>query len=485
MTLTARELRDLSAGQIAERVKARDLSAREVIDAALERMDAFEPQIHAFCTPAHDLARSNATALDERIAKGETPGPLAGVPIGIKDLVATKDLTTTMGSALYKDFLPEEDDIVVERLKADDAIIIGKTNVPEFGYSGAGHNPVFETSRNPWKLDFTPGGSSSGSAASVACGVTPFAIGTDGGGSVRIPAALCGLYGMKASMGRVPLYPGCRDERYPGISSWESIEHIGPISRTVDDAALMLATISGPDMRDRHSLPRADFDWRAAQDGDLKGLRVAYSEDWGYAAVEPAVREICRAGVKVFEQDFGCTVEEASPGWDDPLLAFWSVVAADSDLAGMRAWLPDHAHEMSPHLVDFLMRPWTAEDLTSANMARQALCNKMARFMSRYDLLLTPTIAVSGFPVHMQGPEIIEGRMVSPAHWLPFTFPMNMTGQPAASVPAGFTADGLPVGLQIVGRHLDDALVLRASRCFEQARPWTDAWPDLVQAAGL
>ena len=385
-----------------------------------------------------------------------------------------------MGSALYRNFLPEEDDIVVERLKADDAIIIGKTNVPEFGYSGAGHNPVFETSRNPWKLDFTPGGSSSGSAASVACGVTPFAIGSDGGGSVRIPAALCGLYGMKASMGRVPLYPGCRDERYPGISSWESLEHIGPISRTTSDAALMLATISGPDMRDRHSLPNADFDWLAALEGDLKGLRVAYSEDWGYANVEPAVREICREAVKVFEEDLGCYVEETSPGWDNPLLTFWSLVAENSDLAGMRAWLPDHADEMSPHLVDFLMRPWSAEDLTNANKARQALCNKMARFMQRFDLLLTPTLAISGFPVHMQGPEVIDGKMVSSADWLPFTFPMNMTGQPAATVPVGFTKEDLPVGLQIVGRHLDDPLVLRASRCFERARPWSDVWPDLV-----
>ena len=188
-------------------------------------------------------------------------------------------------------------------------------------------------------------------------------------------------------------------------------------------------------MRDRHSLPNADFDWIGALEGDLKGLRVAYSEDWGYANVEPAVREICRAAVKVFEQDLGCYVEETSPGWDNPLLTFWSLVAENSDLAGMRAWLPDHADEMSPHLVDFLMRPWSAEDLTNANKARQALCNKMARFMQRFDLLLTPTLAISGFPVHMQGPEVIDGKMVSSADWLPFTFPMNMTGQPAATVP--------------------------------------------------
>lgn len=480
MALTANEFLKFSAQEITTHVKEKNLSALEVTNAALDRMDAFEPHIHAFCTTGHDLARKSAKALDDRIAKGTKPGRLAGIPIGIKDLVATKDLTTAMGSVIYKDFLPDEDDIIVERLKADDAIIIGKTNVPEFGYSGAGHNPIFETSRNPWNLEYTPGGSSSGSAASVACGVTPFAVGSDGGGSVRLPAALCGLYGIKASMGRVPLYPGCRDERYPGISSWETIEHIGPISRSVGDAALMLATIAGPDMRDRHSLPTANFDWLEVLEGDLNGIKIAFTEDWGYASVEPAVREIFRDGVRVFAEELGCHVEENSPKWSDPLIAFWSLVAADTDLAGMRAWLPEHAHEMSPHLVDFLMRPWTAEDLTNANKTRQALCNKMARFMSSYDLLLTPTTAVSGFPIHMQGPEVIDSKMVNSAHWLSFTYPMNMTGQPAATVPAGFTSEGLPVGLQIIGRHLDDPLVLRASRCFEQARPWGNRWPELV-----
>ena len=485
MSLSVNELGAMSAMEIADKVASKAVSATEVAEAALARLDACEPHIHAFCTPGHDLARATARALDARIAKGEAVGPLAGVPIGIKDLVATKDLVTAMGSKIYADFLPDEDDIVVERLKAADAVIVGKTNVPEFGYSGAGHNPVFPTTRNPWNLSRTSGGSSAGSAASVACGVTPFAIGRDGGGSVRIPAAFCGLYGIKASMGRVPLYPGCRDERYPGISSWESLEHIGPISRSVGDSALMLSVIAGPDMRDRHSLPAADFDWLDVLQGDLKGLRIAYSEDWGYAAVEPEVRRLCREAVKVFEQDLGCIVEKADPGWDDPLLAFWSLVAADSDLAGMRAWLPEHAHEMSPHLVDFLSRPWTAEDLTNAARVRKTVCNRMAALMARYDLLLTPTTATPAFGLYMQGPEVIDERMVSGAHWLPFTFPMNMTGQPAASVPAGLTADGLPVGLQIVGRHLDDPLVLRASRCFEQARPWINQRPPLLDELDL
>ena len=475
----AKEIGAMTAAEIAGKVRAKALSAAEVAEAALERMDAFEPHVHAFSTPGHEVARAAAEAVDAKIAAGEDPGPLAGVPVGIKDLVATRDLVTAMGSHVYKDFTPEEDDIVVARLREAGALVIGKTNVPEFGYSGVGHNPVFETTRNPWNLDMTPGGSSAGSGASVACGVSPFAVGSDGGGSIRIPSAHCGLYGIKASMGRVPLYPGCRDARLPGVSSWETLEHIGPMSRTVEDSALMLSVISGPDPRDRHTIPM-EFDWLEALKREFKGKRIAYSEDYGYAAVDPRVREIVRAAAKVFESDLGCTVEAADPGWEDPFGAFWGLVAADSDLAGMRAWLPEHAHHMSPHLVDFLQKPFTAEDLTNANIARKALVTRMAHFMQDYDLLLTPTLAVPPFPVGMQGPEKTEGRITHPTAWLSFTLPINMTGQPAATVPAGWTDDGLPVGLHIVGRHLDDPTVLAASAAYEAARPWKDKWPSLV-----
>jgi len=479
MPLSQADYGALDAVSIAKGVKDGSFSAREITDAALERMDLTEPHIHAFCNPAPDLARCTADAIDAARARGDDPGPLAGVPVGIKDLVATKDLVTAMGSHIYKNFTPDEDDIVVERLRAAGAVIVGKTNVPEFGYSGVGHNPVFPTTRNPWNTDMTPGGSSAGSGASVAAGVTPFAIASDGGGSIRIPAAHCGLFGMKASMGRVPLYPGCRDPRFPGVSSWETLEHIGPVSRSVADSALMLSVSAGPDMRDRHTIPQ-DFDWMETLAGDLKGLRVAWSEDWGYMAVDPEVRAIAGAAAKVFETDLGCILTAADPGWDDPFAAFWGLVAGDSDLAGMRAWLPEHAHHMSPHLVGMLQTPFTAEDLTNANMTRKAVVNRMAAFMQDYDLLLTPTLAVPPFPVHMQGPEITEGRMVANTAWLGFTYPMNMTGQPAATVPAGFTASGLPVGLQIVGRHLDDPRVMRAAAAFEAARPWLGRRPPLL-----
>ena len=477
----------LSAVEIAQKVKGKEISALEVAEASLRRMETLEPHIHAYCVPTPDVARAAASEVDRKIAAGEDPGPLAGVPIGIKDLVATKGIETAMGSKLYQGWVPEEDDIAVERLKAAGAVILGKTNVPEFGYSGVGHNPLGITTRNPWNLDMTPGGSSAGSGASVACGVSPFAIGSDGGGSIRIPSAHSGLYGLKASMGRVPLYPGCRDERYPGVSSWESLEHIGPMSRTVADSALMLSVIAaGPDMRDRYSIPGPEFDWNeAAKVTSLKGLRVAYSADWGYAPVDPEVRRVVGEAVKVFESELGCIVEEAHPGWDDPGPYFWTLVAAESDLSGMRAMIKGREKDVSPHLVALVQREWTGSEITDAKTVRKAVVNKMWRFMQNYDLLLTPTLAVPPFPVHMQGPEIIEGRMVNSGEWLAFTSPLNMTGQPAATIPAGFTKDRLPVGLQIIGRHLDDPMVLRASAAFEAVRPWADIWPPLVTDLGL
>jgi aspartyl-tRNA(Asn)/glutamyl-tRNA(Gln) amidotransferase subunit A len=258
------------------------------------------------------------------------------------------------------------------------------------------------------------------------------------------------------------------------------------MSRTVADSALMLSVIgSGPDSRDRYSLPKPEFDWMGCLKGDLKGLRVAYSPDWGYAAVDPEVRRVVGEAVKVFERDLGCKVEEAHPGFEDPYPAFWGLVAMESDLKGLRAMVAKHGGRMTPHLIDFIMRPWSAEDFTDAIMVRKAVTNKMWRFMQRYDLLLTPTLAVPPFALHVQGPEKIDGRIVPPFKWLAFTFPFNMTGQPAATVPAGFTKDGLPVGLQIVGRHLDDPAVLRASAAFEAAKPWQDKWPALLEKMGL
>ena len=468
----------MDAVTLAAHIRTKRLGPVEVVDAVLARMERLEPHLHAFCTPTPELARAEAKRIEADIMAGRPVGALAGVPVSHKDLLLTKGVRTMSGSLAYKDFVPEEDDVVVERMRAAGAVMLGKTNVAEFGYSPTGHNPVSETTRNPWNMMLTPGGSSAGAAAAVATGVGPIATGSDGGGSVRIPASFCGLYGLKPSMGRIPLYPGARDERYPGVSGWESIEHIGPLTRTVADAALMMSVAAGPDMRDRHSLPMPDFNWMECLKGDVRGTRVAYSADWGYAAVDPVVRLIVSQAVRVFETDLGCIVEETNPGWDDPFAAFFAIIFAESDLRAMRELA--RKYRMSSHLVDALMIPWTAEDFTNANMVRKAVVRKMAECMSRYELLLTPTLAVPPFPIHMQGPEKIDGRYVRPAEFLAFTFPINLTGQPAATVPAGWTADGLPVGLQIIGRHLDDPMVLRASAAYEAAVPWREKWPPLV-----
>ena len=475
----------LTAVEIADGVKKKKFSATEVTKASISRMEILDKELHAYCTPTPELALKDAKEIDKKISQNKDPGPLAGVPVGIKDLVCTKGIKTVSGSYFYKDFIPEEDDVSVERLKNAGAIVLGKTNAPEFGYSGVGHNPVFETTRNPWNTDLTPGGSSAGSCASVVTGVSPFAIASDGGGSIRIPSSLSGTYGMKASMGRVPLYPGCRDERYPGVSSWESIEHIGPVSNNVKDAALMLSVISGPDDRDRHSLPKSDFDWVKSVNTDIKGCKVGFSMDWGYAAVDKEVREIISNAAKIFEKDLGCEVVEDNPGWKNPYNDFWALVILESDLKGMRKLDADNPGKMSPHLSGLINRPWTAEDMTNATIGRKHVVNCMWKFMRKYDFLITPTLACPAFPIHTQGPEKIDGRMVDPFEWLHFTFPINMTGQPAASIPAGYTKKGLPVGLQIIGKHLDDPMVLRASAAFEKASPWLTKRPPILQKLSL
>ena len=475
----------MDAVTLSEKIRTKQLSATEVTEAVLARMEKLNPVLGAFCTPTPDVARQQAKVIEADIMAGKRVGPLAGVPVGIKDLVYTKGIKTTSGSVIYKDYVPTEDDVVVERLKAAGAIIIGKTNVPELGYSGASYNMIFPPTNNPWNTGRTAGGSSAGSSAAVASGIGPMAIGSDGGGFVRIPASINGLFGLKGSMGRVPLYPGTKDENAPGASGWESIEHIGPLTRTVADGALMMSVIaSGPDDRDRRTIPN-DVKWTDAIKGDIKGLRVAWTPDWGYAQVDPEIREICAKAAKVFADQLGCTLEEASPWKDDYFGQFFTIVMTETDLKGLRQLVVKYGNQMMPHLVNAVMTPMTDEQITDAVVARKRITNQSWRFMRKYDLLLTPTIAVPPFPQGIQGPETIEGKQAGPFQWIAFTYQFNMTGQPAASVPAGFTKDGLPVGLQIVGRHLDDATVLRAAAAYEAAAPWKDKWPPVLQQMGL
>ena len=370
------EICRMDATSLARQVAAKQLSPVEVVDAVLDRLDRLDPRLHIFATVSADRARQEAKRLEAEIAAGREVGPLAGVPTGVKDLIYTKGIRTASGSNAYADFVPDEDDVVVERITAAGAIVIGKTQVPEFGYSGTGQTPLAEPTGNPWNPDRTSGGSSAGSGAAVATGIGPFSLGSDGGGSVRIPASFCGVYGIKPTMGRVPLYPGTKDERYPGVSSWESLEHIGPLTRTVADAALVLSVIAGYDERDRLSIRSDDVDWLRATDGDLRGLRVAYSPDLGYAAVDPAVRADRRPGRR------RCSSATSAPRWSAPTPAGRTptkrclpLILAESDLAGMRALADELGDRMSPHLVDVLRVDWTAEQLTSAVVGRKAVYN--------------------------------------------------------------------------------------------------------------
>ncbi len=461
----------LPATDLSTLIRAKQVSPVEVAEAILARVEHLNPVLNAFCTLTADLARRAAKEAEISVMKGEPVGPLSGVPVSVKDLIFIRGIRTTGGSRIYADFIPEEDAIPVERLMAAGAVLLGKTNTPEFGHKAVADNPLFGITRNPWKLDLTPGGSSGGAGAAVAAGLGPLALGTDAGGSIRIPASFSGIYGFKPSFGRVPQYPG-----FPG---WESLSHTGPMTRTVRDAALMLDVLAGPDDRDRHSLPVEPGSFLVACEAPVKGLSLAWSPDLGYAAVDPEVSRISEEAAAVFET-LGCHVEAVDPGWENAEEIFGPLVAAEI-FAALADKLDGWRDRMDPTLVRFIERgrAVTAVEYIQASSRRTAYARGVHAFLGRFDLLLTPTVAVPPFAVGTVGPREVAGRVGSPLAWMPFTYPFNLTGQPAASVPAGFTTDGLPVGLQIVGRRYADKTVLAASAAFEAARPWTSRRPPL------
>jgi aspartyl-tRNA(Asn)/glutamyl-tRNA(Gln) amidotransferase subunit A len=472
---------------IANAVRTRMASAVQVVDEAFRRIEAVDSRLHAFCTLDIEGARKAAEDVDRRLARGETIGPLAGVPVAIKDLISTKGLLTTFGSRLYASHVPEEDDVIVERLRQAGAIVIGKTNTSEFGYGAFGHNALFPTTRNPWNVDLTPGGSSAGSGAAVAANLVPLAIGSDGGGSVRLPAALCGIYGIKPSWGRVPVYPGCRDERHPGISSWESLEHIGPLTRTVEDAALTLSVLVGPTPKDRASIPSEIADWRVRPAETLRGARIAYSPDLGYATVDPEVAKATEAAARLLERSLGCTIELAHPAMPSPAAAFETLVALETDRRGLLRMAAEQGVTLEGWLARLLAREWTAQEFTDAQFERKRAVNATWRFMERFDFLLTPATACAAFGLTIEGPSAIAGIEVPTTAWVAFSALGNFTGLPTASVPVGLTQDGRPIGLQIMGRHLDDTGVLALSAVVERLYPpalppvacaddWSRAW---------
>ncbi|MDF2370717.1 MAG: amidase [Rhizobiaceae bacterium] len=465
------------------RIRRRELSAQAAVGEALDRIHALNGTLAAFCTLGVDQAMAQAEAVDKRLAAGESVGALAGVPVAIKDLISTRGLRTTFGSPLYSDNVPNEDDIAVERLRAAGAIVVGKTNTSEFGYGAISHNNLFPATRNPWNIALTPGGSSAGSASAVAAAMLPIALGSDGGGSIRVPAGLTGTFGIKPSWGRVPVYPGCRDETQPGASGWESLEHIGPITRTVADAALTLQVLSGPSPRDRHSLPQESIDWTDLSPGYLAGRRIAFSADLGFAPVDAEVAAITHAAAMALAEAFGAELEFTAPEIEDTQDLFLTLVALDTDRAGLRAMAASQNYQFTRQLAELLDTSWSADAFTDAIMQRKRFNNLVWQFMERFDLFLTPTTATAAFPINCDGPTCIDDTRVAQSAWTPFSALANLTGLPAASVPAGFTKDGRPVGLQIMGRHLDDLGVLRAAAGVEQIKPWRNHWPEIVRGS--
>jgi aspartyl-tRNA(Asn)/glutamyl-tRNA(Gln) amidotransferase subunit A len=465
----ADELSWLPATTLAAMIKRKKVSPVEVVNAILARIEALNPILNAFVTLTADQARRDARAAERALGKrSATLGPLHGVPFSVKDLVITRNVRTTFGSPLFRDNVPAEDAPIVARLKAAGGIMLGKTNTPTMGWIGATHNLLFGITRNPWNLDRTPGGSSGGASAAAAAGMGPLHVGTDGGGSIRIPASCTGIFGFKASYGRIPIHP---------VSGAWSLSHAGPMTRTVADAALMMNVCAGPDERDPYSLPAERVDYVKALRGSLKGLRLAWSDDLGFAdCVDPEVAAVCARAARAF-RDLGCRVEEVTPRWPSPYEAWYEIFCGG--IATRLAGSLDRRSEIDPGLVRIIEATLrnAPTRYVQAWFDRLAWWQHPRAFFEKYDLLLTPTIACPPFKVGLDNPGEIAGRPVTPYAWMPFTYPFNLTGQPAASVPCGFTGDGLPVGLQIVGRRFADVAVLQAAAAFEQLRPWADRRP--------
>src|SRR5213078_3323524 len=369
--------------------------------------------------------RRGAREAEIAVTKAEPLGALHGVPLSIKDVIFTRGLRTTGGSRLFAEAVPDDDAVVVGRLRAAGAVILGKTTTSEFGHKAVTESPLFGITRNPWNLELSPGGSSGGAAVAVASGMGPVALGTDAGGSVRIPASFCGVYGFKPSRGRVP-------------------------------ATLVLDVIAGGDDRDRFSLPRESRQYVEACDEAIKGLHVAWAPDLGFGTVDPGVQAICENAAAEFE-GLGCHVEVVNPGWDNPEETFSTLIAAQF-YAHWSDQLPEAEKHLDPTLVRFIGRGAgvSARDYVLAQERVKAYWAEIHAFLARFDLLLTPTVAVPPFASGQAPPRDIAGQRVSVLGWMPFTYLFNLTGQPAASVPAGVTDDARPVGLQIVGRRHAD-----------------------------
>jgi Asp-tRNA(Asn)/Glu-tRNA(Gln) amidotransferase A subunit family amidase len=479
----ASELEWTSATELAKLIRRGKLSPVELVDALLARIERVNPSVNAYCTVSAEHARARAKEAEAALRSGDDLGLLHGVPYSLKDLTPTKGIRTTMGSKIFEHHVPEADGLLVQRMNGAGAILLGKTNTPEFGCKPLTDNRVFGATRNPWAPDRSPGGSSGGAAAAVAAGLGPLAQGSDLAASIRQPAAWSGVVGFKPSQGRVP--------RVPNASGWSGLSVDGPIARTVGDAALMFAAIAGPDPRDPLSLPStgeawdtliADVDSESPGSPGLRDLRVAWTPDLGGAApVDPAVAAICGQAARAFE-DLECSLEEDAPEIGEITRPF-VLLNAGMRQTSLGTYLAAWRDQMDPILVRRLEVAGEASalDVANAEVARTAYHLRLCAFFERYDLLLLPTAMTPALPLDVQFPITVGGReLAQPFDMLLPTYAFNFSNFPAISVPAGWTEDGLPIGLQIVGGWQQDALVLRAAAAFEQARPWADRRPALA-----
>jgi amidase len=462
-----------TATELARRIARREVSVTEVVRAHLAQVERVNPEVNAVVTLTAERALAEARAKDEALARGEPPGPLFGLPVVHKDLVPTRGIRTTYGSPIFRDHVPDEDALIVERLRAAGAVTLGKSNTPEFGAGSQTFNEVFGRTLNPYDPTKTCGGSSGGAAVALACGMVPIADGSDMGGSLRNPAAFCNVVGLRPAPGRVPIWPT--------ESAWMPFSVQGPMARTVADVALLLSVMAGPDPRSPIAIREPGERFRAPLGRDFRDVRVAWSRDLGGLPIDRRVTAVLDGQRKTFET-LGCIVEDGQPDWSGAREIFhtWRAVAFAARYGPL---LAQHRHQMKDTVIWNIEQAGTlsARDIGEAETKRTALYHRVRTFLERHEFLVLPTTQVPPFDVTQPYVTEIDGRpLPTYIDWMRACSDITVTGLPAISVPGGFTGDGLPVGLQIVGRHQDEWGVLQLAHAFEQATGFGRRRPPLA-----
>ena len=465
----------LTATEMAGRLRRKELSAREALDAHLRQIERVNPQVNAIVTLVPELAREQAERADDSAARGMFLGPLHGLPVAFKDLHETRGIRTTFGSPIFQDHVPDFSSLMVERIQQAGALTLGKTNTPEFGAGSQTFNAVFGATRNPWDLSKTCGGSSGGAAVALACGMLAIADGSDVGGSLRNPASFCSVVGFRTSPGRVP--------RVPTAAAWNTLGVVGPLARNVQDCALLLSAIAGPDPRAPLSIHEPGSRFTRPLARDCKGLRIAWCSNFAGLPFDRRTREVFGAQRQKFES-LGCITEEADPDFSEADESF-KVLRALAFYQQYGGLLAEHRARLKPTVIQEIERGTrlTGPEIAAAETQRSRLFARIAQFMAGYDFMALPVTQVPPFDIAEEYVQEIEGmRMEGYIDWMRSCYYITMTTLPAISVPAGFTSDGLPVGLQIVGRHQDDWGVLQIAHAFEQVNGLAGRFPPIAAA---